>query len=111
MRIVFDCSVKCERLFLNDTIHAGPKFQNELFDVLVRFRRNPVGLACDIKEMYLQIEIEEKDRPYFKILWRDCENDREPDEYEFTRVVFGKNSASMKARYVAQENARRLQGV
>ena len=64
-----------------------------------------------MKEMYLQIETEEKDRPYFRILWRDCENDREPDEYEFTRVVFGKNSASMKERYVAQENARRLQGV
>ena len=61
--------------------------------------------------MYLQIKIEEKNRPYFRILWRDCENDREPDEYEFTRVVFGKNSAPKEAQCVAQENARRLQGV
>ena len=31
-------------------------------------------------------------------------------KYKFTRVVFGKNSTPMKARYVAQENApRRLQ--
>ena len=62
--------------------------------------------------MYLQIEIEEKDRPYFRILWRDCENDREPDEYKFTRVVFGKNSSPIKARYVVQVNApRRLHDV
>ena len=80
VRIVFDCSAKCEGLSLNNIIHAGPKLQNELFDMLVWFRRNPVGLACDIKEMYLQIEIEEKDPPYLRILWRDCENDREPDE-------------------------------
>ena len=43
-------------------IYAGPKLQQDLFNVLVRFRRNPVGIACDIQEMYLQIEIEEQDR-------------------------------------------------
>ena len=107
MRMVFDCSAKHEGVSLNDAIHAGPKLHTELFDVLVRFRRHPIGIACDIKEMYLQIEIEKQDRPYFRILWRDYETDREPDEYEFTRVVFGKNSAPMEAQYVAQENARR----
>ena len=40
-----------------------------MFDVLVRFRRNPIVIACDTKEMDLQIEMEEKDRPYFRILW------------------------------------------
>ena len=109
VRIVFDCSAKYEGVSLNDAIYAGPKLQTELFDVLVRFRRNPIGIACDIKQMYLQIEIEEKDRPYFRILWRDYESEREPDEYEFTRVVFGKNSAPMEAQYVTQENARRFQ--
>ena len=108
VRIVFDCSAKYDGVALNDVIHAGPRLQNELFDVLVRFRRNPIGLACDIKEMYLRIEIEEKDRSYFRILWRDNETHREPDEYEFTRVVFGKNSAPMEAQYVAQENARKF---
>ena len=62
VRIVFDCSAKYEGVSLNDAIYAGPKLQTELFDVLVRFRRNPIGIACDIKQMYLQIEIEEKDR-------------------------------------------------
>ena len=28
--------------------------------MLIRFRRNSIALACDIKEMYLQGEIEER---------------------------------------------------
>ena len=107
VRIVFDCSAKCEGISLNDVIHPGPKLQKNLFDVLVRFRRNPIALACDIKEMFLQIEVQEKDRSYFRILWRNLDVDQEPQEYEFNRVVFGKNAAPMEAQYVSQENARR----
>ena len=47
---------------MNDAICAGPKLQRDLFDVLIRFRRNPIALACDIKEMYLQVKIEERER-------------------------------------------------
>ena len=109
VRIVFDCSAKCKGISLNDVIHAGPKLQRELFDVLIRFRCNPVALVCDIQEMYLQIEIEPEDRPLFRILWRDGETGRNPDVYEFSRVVFGKNSAPFEAQFIAQENARRHQ--
>ena len=111
VRIVFDSSAKTDGVSVNDVICAGPKLQKDLFDVLIRFRRNPVALACDIKEMYLQVEIEERDRPYFRVLWRDFDSSREPDVYEFSRVVFGKNSAPIEAQFVAQENARRHQDV
>ena len=97
VRIVFDCSAKCKGTSLNDMILAGPKLQQDLFNVLVRFRRNPVGIVCDIKEMYLQIEIKE-DRPYFPLLWRDLDCERQPDVYEFSRVVFGKNAAPMESQ-------------
>ena len=46
-------------------MRIGPKLQRELFDVLILFRRNPIALLCDIQEMFLQIEIEAKDRPLF----------------------------------------------
>jgi hypothetical protein len=59
--------------------------------------------------MYLQIKIDEKDRPYFRMLWRNFDGESEPEEYEFERVVFGKNAAPMEAQFVAQENARRHQ--
>ena len=82
----------------------GRNCTRELFDVLLRFRRNAVALTCDIKEMYLQVQIEEKDRPFFRVLWRDLDSTKDPDVYEFTRVVFGKNSAPMEAQFIALEN-------
>ena len=59
--------------------------------------------------MYLQIEIEERDRSHFRLFWRDLDPNREPDVFEFSRVVFGKNSAPMESQFVAQENALRNQ--
>ena len=109
VRTVFDYAAKCSGISLNDMIYAGPKLQPDLFNVLVRFCRNPVGIACDIKEMYLQIEIEEQDRSHFRLLWRDLDPSREPNVIEFSRVVFGKNSAPMESQFVAQENAPRNQ--
>ena len=53
VRIVFYGSANCDGVSLNDAIHQGPKLQRELFDALLRFRRNPVVIACDISEMHL----------------------------------------------------------
>ena len=108
--IVFDCSDKYDGISLNDVIYAGPKLQRELIDVLIRFRRNPVVVACDIKEIYLQVEIAESDHSKFRILWRDLDEARETEIYEFNRVAFGKNPAPcMESQFVAQKNARRHQ--
>ena len=52
---------------LNDAICAESKSQKYLVDVLIRFRRSPKALACDIKEMYLQVEIEQRKGPYFRL--------------------------------------------
>ena len=40
---------------LNEVIYQGPKLQQELVDVLLRFRRYPVALSCNIVEIYLRI--------------------------------------------------------
>ena len=104
-RIVFDASAKFEGVSLNDAIYQGPKLQRELTDVLLRFRRHPVALMCDIAEMYLRIEVAPKDRPYQRFLWRTLNQERAPDEYEFNRVVFGVNSSPFQPQFVAQTHA------
>ena len=53
VHIVFDCLAKTDGLSLNYANFAGPNLPKDLFCVLIRFRRNPMPLACDIKEMYL----------------------------------------------------------
>ena len=104
-RIVFDASAKCQDVSLNDVIHQGPKLQQDLFDVLLRFRRYPVAVVCDIAEMYLRIGIASEDKPYYRFLWRGINQDRDPDVFEFDRVVFGMNSSPFLAQYVLRHHA------
>ena len=72
-RIVFDAPAKCNGISLNDLINQGPKLQQDLFDVLLRFRRYPVAVVCDIAEMYLRIGIAPEDKLYHRFLWRGIE--------------------------------------
>ena len=106
IRIVFDASAKCQGTSLNDAIHQGPKLQRDLFDVLLRFRRFPVAIVCDIAEMYLRIGISHEDQPYHRFLWRGIDQSRVPDVYEFNRVVFGMNSSPFLAQFVLQHHAK-----
>ena len=106
-RIVFDASVKCDGISLNDVIYQGPKLQRDLNDVLLRFRRRPVALICDIAEMYLRIEVAPKDRSCQRFLWRSMDQQKEPQEFEFNRVVFGVNSSPFQAQFVSQSHAER----
>ncbi|XP_067025739.1 uncharacterized protein [Acropora muricata] len=100
-KIVFDASAKFQGTSLNEELYA-----NSLFDVLLRFRRFPLAVACDVSEMYLQIRIPIEDHSKFRFLWRNLEVDRKPAIYEFERVVFSDASAPFRAQFVSQENAR-----
>ena len=108
LRIVFDASAKSSGVALNDLLYTGPKLQRNLFDVLVRFRREPVAVVCDIAEMYLQVGIAPRDRPYHRFLWRNLQVDETPTVYQFNRVVFGVNASPFLAQFVSQETARQL---
>ena len=71
----------------NDLIHAGPKLQNDLFGVLIQFRRNVAAVVCGISEMYLQIKLSPDHFKYFGFLWQDMDQLQEPSCYEFQRPV------------------------
>lgn len=106
VRIVFDASAAYQGISLNDTIEQGPILQNNLFDVLMRFRKEKVALVCDIQEMYLRVGIIPPDRKYHRILWRNSQ-DIEPEVYEFNRLVFGVNASPFLAQIIAQHNAKK----
>ena len=92
---------------LNDVIQPGPKLQQDLVDVLLRFRRYPVALVCDIAEMYLRIGVHLQDRPYQRVLWRSFNQSEKPKILKFTCVVFAINSCSCHAQYVSQHHAKK----
>ena len=108
---MFDASAKYEEVSLNDVLLQGPKLQNDLFAVLLRFQRDPVTLMCDIKEMYLQIKLKPADRPYHRFLWRDLKTKEDPKVFEFESVVFGVNSSPFLTQFVIQKHALKLQSV
>ncbi|XP_071118407.1 uncharacterized protein [Haliotis cracherodii] len=107
VRIVFDALAKYGNASLNDAIDPGPKLQTELFDVLLRFRKSPVAIICDIAEMFLQVEMDPRDRPFHRFLWRSMSPDVPPDVYEFNRLVFGNTASPFLAQFVSQENAKK----
>ena len=102
VRVVFDAAAKHDGKSLNDAIWPGPKLQRDLVDVLTRFRRAPVALSADISEKFLQVELQEKDRPYHRFLWRDFDTSL----YEFQRLLFGNTASPFCSQYVLQTHAK-----
>lgn len=74
---MFDASVKSmTNIALNDTLMVGPTIQRELiFTIIMKFRLYNVVLAADIQKMYRQVNVNNYDAIYQKILWRDNEHD------------------------------------
>ena len=44
---------------------------NNLAEVLLRFRQHPHVITCDIKGMFLGIEVTPADRAYLRIFYRE----------------------------------------
>ena len=76
---------------LNDCLLVGPKFNQKIFDLLVRFRSHPIALTADIEKAFLMIAVEERDRDVLRFLWVNEINDEDITirPLRFTRVVFG----------------------
>ena len=86
VRIVFDAAAKCSKNCLNDFIQTGPKLQNDLVEILIRFRKNNIALVSDISEMHLQIGVQQDDRRYMRFLWRNNGKIENTDSLELKGV-------------------------
>nr|XP_012146525.1 PREDICTED: uncharacterized protein LOC105663276 [Megachile rotundata] len=92
LRVVFDGSAATSTgVSLNDALHVGPKIQDDLLYILLRFRIHRYVITGDIEKMYRQFIVRPEDRKYQRILWRDA--DGEIQTYELQRVTFGLSAA------------------
>ena len=93
LRVVFDASSKIKGSSLNDTLYKGPCLTPLLFDVLLRFRFNPIGIIADIEKAYLQISVADCHRDFLRFLWFDeiFKDFPEVTKDRFCRVIFGAN--------------------
>ena len=93
IRIVYDGSAKStdDPLSLNDCLQTGPNLIPKLFDILLKFRWNPIAITADIEKAFLMISIHPSDRETIRFLWLDdpANLNSELIHFRFTRLVFG----------------------
>ncbi|XP_046142332.1 uncharacterized protein LOC123987949 [Osmia bicornis bicornis] len=92
LRVVFDGSAATTTgVSLNETLHVGPKVQDNLLYILIRFRSHRYVLNGDIEKMYRQFLIRPEDRKYQRVLWRDPAGNLKT--YTLNTVTFGLSAA------------------
>lgn len=93
-RVVFDGSVKTTTgISLNDILLNGPRVQEDLTVIIMRFRTYRVALTTDITKMYRQIRVPVHQRDLQRIVWR--ENEFEPiRHYRLKTQTYGLKSSA-----------------
>lgn len=97
IRVVFDASaVDRDGVSLNSCLHQGPKLQQDIADILTRFRVHRFAFTTDICKMYRQVLMAPEYRPLQHILWRASPHDQLV-EYQLNTVTYGLNCAPFLA--------------
>ena len=91
LRVVYDASAKLEGSSLNECLHVGPKFNQIILEILLRFRANRIALVADIEKAFLMVSFMLRDRDVLRFIWVLNIHSESPDiyVYRFKRVVFG----------------------
>lgn len=91
IRIVYDASARANEKApsLNDCLETGPPLQNSLWSVLERNRFQPVALAGDLKQAFLQVRIREEDRDVMRFHWLKDKDTKQVETLRFSRALFG----------------------
>ncbi|XP_068692778.1 uncharacterized protein [Montipora foliosa] len=105
VRIVLDTLTKLNKKSLNTEALPGPKLQSNIFDILVRFRKELEGLVGDVSQMYHQMVLKPEDRPIHRFLWRNFDVGSPPQDYEFLRFVFAGCYCPFRAHFTWQSHA------
>ncbi|KAF2895031.1 hypothetical protein ILUMI_11143 [Ignelater luminosus] len=88
LRVVFNASQpSTSGKSLNDMLLVGPNIQDDLFAILIRFRRHTYVINADIAKMYRQINVEDSQRDLQRILWREDPN-QELAHYRVNTVTY-----------------------
>lgn len=50
LRIVYNTSARSSGASLNDCLHTGPKFEQRIFDILLRFHVHSIAFTANIEK-------------------------------------------------------------
>ena len=106
LRVVFDCSARCQGVSINDLLLQGPDLINGLVGILCRFRQERVAVVCDIRKMFYQFRVNDEHRNFLRFLWyKDGKIDSDPIEYRMKVHLFGAVSSPGCANFALQRAA------
>ncbi|XP_055542646.1 uncharacterized protein LOC129728249 [Wyeomyia smithii] len=105
VRVVFGASARTDSGYsLNNILLKGPQIQDDLFNLLIRFRKHEVALVGDVEKMYRQILKDTKDIFRLRIFFR-LTKDGPIDVYELLTVTYGLTPSSFLATRALQQLA------
>lgn len=111
VRVVFDASCKgVNNVSLNDNLLVGPKLQQDLQHLLLRWRIHKIAIIADLVKMYRQVRVHEEDVNYQRILWRP-NSAQSIEHYQLLTLTFGTASApylAVKALHQLAEDEKLL---
>ena len=113
LRIVYDASAKMSGPSLNECLHTGPKFEQSILDILLRFRLHKVALVGDVEKAFLMVSVAPEDRDVLRFLWVDSVDSPHAKimEFRFTRVVFGVSSSPFLLNATIDHHIKKFQSV
>ena len=104
LRVVFDASARFENRCLNDELLSGPDQMNSLAGILLRFRKEPVALSCDIQRMFHNFKVDPADRDFLRFLWVSSDL-KTIKTYRMTVHLFGATSSPGVATFALRKVA------
>lgn len=106
IRAVFDSSAEYEGLSLNSVLLSGPDLTNNLLDVILRFRVEPIAVTGDIQQMFHSFLVREDHRNYLRFLWyRNNDPSEDLVDYRMRVHVFGNRPSPAVANYCLHRTA------
>ncbi|XP_045502155.1 uncharacterized protein LOC123699276 [Colias croceus] len=104
VRVVFNASSKgTNNVSLNDDLMIGPKIQQDLRHILMRWRTHPICIVADLVKMYRQVLINPRQTNFQRILWRTLP-DQPIKHFKLLTLTFG----TACAPYLAVKTLQRL---
>ncbi|XP_029175376.1 uncharacterized protein LOC114943814 [Nylanderia fulva] len=89
LRVVFNAScATSNKTSLNDHLYTGPKLQNNLMSILIRWRQHKYVYLADIEKMFRQIMVHPEEADYQRILWRPS-SQASLQSYRLRTVTYG----------------------
>lgn len=97
LRVVFDgSSSTASGMSLNDILRVGPTVQQDLLNIILRFRQHRYVFTADIQKIYRQILLQEDQRDLQRIVWRVDPNESIRD-FRLNTLTYGLASSPFLA--------------